>query len=80
MSNELEIKVILMDYRVRICYAIAALILWNRYLYFFRIFRSMGFMIRMFYEVCKEIAHFLFILGVVYIAFGHAFILLGRNN
>ena len=68
------------DYRIRILYAIGVLILWNRFLYFFRVFRSMGFYIRMLYEVIKDIGHFLFILGVVYAAFAHAFILLGRNN
>jgi hypothetical protein len=31
-------------------------------------------------EVIKDIIHFIFILTCVYVAFGHSFLLLSRNN
>lgn len=61
-------------------YAVSILILWNRFLYYFRIFKSMGYYIRMLSEVCIDILHFLFILTCVIVAFAHSFLLLGRNN
>mmetsp|Transcript_38898 Transcript_38898/g.37231 ORF Transcript_38898/g.37231 Transcript_38898/m.37231 type:complete len:152 (-) Transcript_38898:433-888(-) len=69
-----------MDYKIRLAYATSILILWNRFLYYFRIFRSMGYYIRMLAQVGVDILYFLFILIFIYTAFGHSFLLLGRNN
>mmetsp|Transcript_39516 Transcript_39516/g.29186 ORF Transcript_39516/g.29186 Transcript_39516/m.29186 type:complete len:209 (-) Transcript_39516:772-1398(-) len=46
-SNEELVDMRLQDYRIRLLYATSILILWNRFLYYFRIFRSMGYYIRM---------------------------------
>jgi len=49
-------------------------------MYFFRIFRSTGYYIRMIIEVLIDMASFTLILVVVIIAFGVAYMILGRNH
>ncbi len=79
-NNEEYVDMVHIDYRVRLAYATSILMLWNRFLYYFRIFRSMGYYIRMLVESCIDVLHFLFILCVVIVAFGHSFLLLSTNN
>eukprot|EP00349_Pseudokeronopsis_sp_Brazil_P011411 CAMPEP_0202978654 /NCGR_PEP_ID=MMETSP1396-20130829/85008_1 /ASSEMBLY_ACC=CAM_ASM_000872 /TAXON_ID= /ORGANISM="Pseudokeronopsis sp., Strain Brazil" /LENGTH=77 /DNA_ID=CAMNT_0049717703 /DNA_START=997 /DNA_END=1227 /DNA_ORIENTATION=+ len=40
----------------------------------------MGFYIRMYVEVIKDMGYFLFIFTTTIVAFGHAFLLLARND
>jgi hypothetical protein len=49
-----------------------ALMLWIKFLYFFRIFQSTGYLIRIITEVVIDMRHFLLILALTIIAFGDA--------
>jgi len=80
LTSQEQVDIIRIDAYVRVLYATAVLLLWNRFLYFFRIFRSTGFYIRMLMEVTKDISYFLFIFSIVIVAFGHAFYLLSKND
>lgn len=64
------------DEAIRTIYAFTSLILFSRFLYFFRVLRSTGYYIRMLVEVLKDIVHFLFIFILTIIAFAHAFFVL----
>ena len=46
---------------VRTLYAFSAIIMWIRFLYFFRIFRTTGYYIRMLVNVIQDIRYFIFI-------------------
>lgn len=54
---------------IRTLDAVAALLIWAKFLYFFRIFRSTGYYIRMVLEVYKDIRSFLFIFFTIVLAF-----------
>jgi len=66
--------------RARIFYSYCAVLVWFRVLYFFRIFRSTGYYIRMIMEVLSDMWNFMLIFIVVICAFANAFLLLGMNN
>jgi hypothetical protein len=46
--------------------------LWIKFLYFFRIFQSTGYLIRIIISVLVDMRHFLFIMLLTIIAFGDA--------
>jgi len=52
--------------------ATMSLLLWIKLLYFFRIFQSTGYLIRIIIEVVVDMRHFLFIMFLTMIAFGDA--------
>ena len=64
----------------RLLFSLVALSVWTHFLYFFRIFRSTGYYIRMIVEVIRDIKEFIFIFGILVIAFGHAFNVFYRNG
>ena len=80
ISNERNVEIILIDYRVRIFYSLAALNLWLKSLYFFRMFRTTGYFIRIMMEVCVDLGSFIFIFFVVIVAFACAFLVIERSN
>jgi hypothetical protein len=80
LTADEEQKRLELDKVIRTIYAFCTLVIWTKFLYFFRIFRSTGFYIRMLSEVAKEINHFLFILGVTIICFAHVFFIYFKNN
>jgi hypothetical protein len=49
-----------------------SLMLWIKFLYFFRIFQSTGYLIRIIISVLVDMRHFLFIMLLTIIAFGDA--------
>mmetsp|Transcript_14198 Transcript_14198/g.10249 ORF Transcript_14198/g.10249 Transcript_14198/m.10249 type:complete len:279 (+) Transcript_14198:1896-2732(+) len=79
-TNEEIIAVILADYRIRILYSLACILIWFRMLYFFRIFRGTGYYIRMVIEVISDLMNFMIIFAIVVLAFAHSFLILERNN
>jgi hypothetical protein len=60
------------DKLVRGLYSITALAMWLRFLYFFRVFKSTGYYIRMVVEVIKDMGQFFFIFGITVFAFAQA--------
>ncbi len=65
---------------VRAIYAFAAITMWIRFLYFFRIFRTTGYYIRMFQQVILDIRYFIFVYVLTIIAFAHAWFIFLKNN
>jgi len=49
-----------------------SLLIWIKFLYFFRIFQSTGYLIRIIIEVVVDMRHFLLILLLTIVAFGDA--------
>jgi hypothetical protein len=68
------------DRFIRILYSFTALLLWLRFLYFVRIFRSMGFYVYMITEVIKDMKEFLFIFMITIIAFGQSLFIFFQNS
>lgn len=54
--------------------------MWTKFLYFFRVYRSTGYYIRMLVEVSKDIVNFLFIAGLTIVAFAHTYFIYLKNN
>lgn len=65
---------------VRTIYSFSVIIMWIRFLYFFRIFRTTGYYIRMLVQVVMDIRHFIFVFVLVILAFAHAWFVLLKNN
>jgi hypothetical protein len=65
---------------VRTLYAFSAIIMWIRFLYFFRIFRTTGYYIRMLVNVIQDIRYFIFIFVLTILAFAHAYYVFLKNN
>mmetsp|Transcript_33818 Transcript_33818/g.32924 ORF Transcript_33818/g.32924 Transcript_33818/m.32924 type:complete len:191 (+) Transcript_33818:1407-1979(+) len=80
MTMEEVVSVILTDYKIRILYSLACILIWFRLLYFFRIFRGTGYYIRMVIEVIIDLGNFMIIFVIVVVAFGHSYLILERNN
>lgn len=59
-------------------HSVASLLLWVKFLYFLRIFKHTGYFIRMLSTVIWDIRVFIFILLIVYIGFGEAFLRLSE--
>jgi len=53
--------------------AIAALSMWLKFLYYLRIWKATGYLVRMITEVVAEMKTFLFVLLVIVIAYADAF-------
>jgi hypothetical protein len=60
------------DEEIRNLYSITALAMWLRFLYFFRVFKSTGYYIRMVVEVIKDMGQFFFIFGITVFAFAQS--------
>lgn len=67
-------------FSIRTLYSFAAIIMWLRLLYFFRIFRDTGYYIRMLVEVIKDIKYFIFIFALTIVAFAHAWFVFLKNG
>jgi hypothetical protein len=65
---------------VRTLYAFSAIIMWIRFLYFFRIFRTTGYYIRILVNVIQDIRYFIFIFVLTIFAFAHACYVFLKNN
>ncbi len=52
--------------------ATMSLLLWIKFLYFFRVFQSTGYLIRIIIEVVVDMRHFLLIMLLTIVAFGDA--------
>jgi hypothetical protein len=53
--------------------------MWFRFLYFFKIFKSTSFYIRMIFQVIVDMGQFFFIFAIVIFAFAHLFLIYGKN-
>ncbi len=60
-------------------YGWAALAMWFRFLYFFKIFKSTSFYIRMIFKVITDLGQFFFIFLIVIFAFSNFFFIYGKN-
>lgn len=65
---------------VRTIYSFAVIVMWIRFLYYFRIFRQTGYYIRMLVQVVIDIRYFIFIFVLTIFAFAHAFFVLQKNS
>ena len=61
-------------------HSVCSLLMWVKFLYFLRIFQSTGYLIRMLFHVIWEMRIFLFILLLVYLGFGEAFLRLSETS
>jgi hypothetical protein len=60
--------------------ATISLCIWLKLLYFLRIFKQTGYLIRIIIEVIKDMRSFLLILSLTFIAFGDAFNSINTSN
>lgn len=61
-------------------HAIACALMWFKFLYFLRIFKTTGYLIRMIIEVIFDMKVFFIVLVIVLCAFGDAFLSLSNGN
>ena len=61
-------------------HSVATLLIWVKLLYFLRIFRSTGYLVRTLTDVIYDMKVFLFILFIVYFGFGEAFLRLSEKS
>ena len=61
-------------------HALASLFMWFKFLYFLRIFKETGYLIRMIVEVIKDMKIFFIVLIIVLSAFADAFLSLSNAN
>jgi hypothetical protein len=64
----------------RIIIAITTVFMWLKLLYFMRIFRNTGYLIRMIVEVVKDMRNFFLVILITITAFGEAFLRLSLGN
>ncbi len=57
-----------------------SLLLWLKFLYFLRIFKSTGYLIKIIIAVCVDMRHFLFILFLTIMAFGDSMRQVSTSN
>lgn len=60
--------------------SIVTFFMWMKFLYFLRIFRNTGYLIRMIVEVVKDMRHFFTVLFITIAAFGDSFLTLSYGN
>jgi hypothetical protein len=60
--------------------SITTFFMWFKFLYFLRIFKNTGYLIRMIIEVCYDMRHFFLVLLITVIAFGHSFYIISLAN
>lgn len=60
--------------------ATMSLMIWLKMLYFLRIFKTTGYLIRIIIEVVVDMRHFLFILLLTFVAFGDAMYNINTSN
>lgn len=54
--------------------------MWFKFLYFFRIFKSFGYLIRLIILVVYDMRHFLIVLFITLVAFGDTFLTISNGN
>jgi hypothetical protein len=54
--------------------------MWTRFLYYFRIFKTTGYYIRMLVQVILDIRHFIFVFVLTIISFAHAWFIFLKNT
>lgn len=54
--------------------------MWIRVLYFFRVFRTTGYYIRMLVQVIIDIRYFIFVFVLTILAFAHAWFVFLKNK
>jgi len=57
-----------------------SLMIWLKMLYFLRIFKTTGYLIRIIIEVVVDMRHFLFVLLLAFVAFGDAMYNISTSN
>lgn len=60
--------------------SIISFFMWFKFLYFLRIFRSTGYLIRMIFEVIKDMKNFFIVLLLTIAAFGNSFSTIALGN
>lgn len=64
----------------RILQAIGVFFMWFKFLYFFRIFKQFGYLIRLIILVIFDMKHFLVVLFFTLVAFGDTFLTISNGN
>ncbi len=64
----------------RILQAIGVFFMWFKFLYFFRIFKSFGYLIRLIILVIADMKDFLIVLFFTIVAFGDTFLTISNGN
>ena len=76
-----ELKIIeLNDSLVRTILAIVTFFMWFKFLYFLRIFKNTGYLIRMIIEVIVDMRYFFLVLLITVAAFGDSFLVFSLGN
>jgi hypothetical protein len=60
--------------------ALTTFFIWFKLLYFMRIFKDTGYLIRMISTVMIDMRHFLFVLLIAIVAFGDTFLSISMGN
>jgi len=60
--------------------ACAVLLMWLKLVYFGRMFLSTAWMVRMIFAVIYDLGYFLFVFGLMVLAFSNSFFVISRNN
>jgi hypothetical protein len=64
----------------RVLQAIGVFFMWFKFLYFFRIFKSFGYLTRLILIVIFDMKHFLVVLFFTLVAFGDTFLTISNGN
>jgi hypothetical protein len=65
---------------VRTILSLTTFFMWFKFLYFLRIFKSTGYLIRMIFEVIKDMRNFFLVLLITIAAFGDSFLRISLAN
>lgn len=76
--NKLDIDV--NDTVERVIVSITTFFMWLKFLYFLRIFRNTGYLIRMIVEVIKDMRNFFLVILITITAFGESFLRISMGN
>jgi hypothetical protein len=68
------------NYFLYTVHSLACLLMWAKFLYFLRIFKSTGYLVRTLTDVCYDMKIFLLMLFIVYFGFGEAFLRISEKS
>jgi hypothetical protein len=68
------------DLTMRRYFSVVSIVLWFRFLQFFRVFIDTGQYIRMLFEVMGDMLQFMVIFLIIILSYSHAFFIIMKNN
>jgi hypothetical protein len=75
-----SLNIVIGDETERILQAIGVFFMWFKFLYFFRIFKKYGYLIRLIITVISDMSTFLVVLFFTLVAFGDTFLTISNGN